>query len=72
MAEPGQGEEMSVEEFGRLCRKAYEGKTAEVLAAVDQDRRLATRADVDGWTLLLWACDGSHDNPQLAQGLLER
>ena len=70
MAEPGQGEEMS--EFDELCMKASERKTAEVLAAVDQDRRLATRADGFGWTLLIWACLGGHDNPQLAQGLLER
>ena len=63
---------MSDDEFRRLCAKAYEGKTAEVLAAVDQDRRLATRAKVYGWTLLIWACWGDHDNRLLAQGLLER
>ena len=63
---------MSEEEFYRLCLKARRGKTAEVLAAVDQDRRLATRADGGGWTLLNGACGGSLDNPQLAQGLLER
>ena len=61
---------MSEEEF-ELCGKAREGETAEVLAAVDQDRRLATKVGVDGWTLLISACLG-HDNPQLAQGLLER
>ena len=72
MADPGQGPEMSEAEFDRLCGKAYEGKTAEVLAAVDQDRRLATRADDNRWTLLICACNGDHDNPQLAQGLLER
>ena len=74
MAQQGQeqGAGMSEEEFSRLCVKASEGKTAEVLAAVDQDRRLATRADGVGWTLLMWACLGRHDNPQLAQGLLER
>ena len=72
MAELGQGEEMSEEEFDRLCNKAQQGKTAEVLAAVDHDRRLATRADGDGNTLLICACISSHDNPQLAQGLLER
>ena len=70
--ELGQGAEMSKEEFNKLCDKARERETAEVLAAVDQDRRLATRADVDGSTLLTWACGGGHDNPQLAQGLLER
>ena len=72
MAEVSQGEEMSKAEFARVCNKAYAGKTAEVLAAVDQDRRLATRANGDGWTLLICACRGSHNNPQLAQGLLER
>ena len=72
MAEPGQGEEMSVVEFNRLCDKVQLGKTAEVLAAVDQDRRLATRVGGNGDTLLIWACDGRHDNPHLAQGLLER
>ena len=81
MAVPGQGAEMSEVEFSRLlserefvrlCDKAYEGKTAEVLAAVDQDRRLATKANGNGWTLLICACYGDNDNPQLAQGLLER
>ena len=71
MAEPGQGAEMSEEEFDRLCDKAEEGKTVEVLAAVDQDRRLATRYAGDR-TLLMYVCWGNHDNPQLAQGLLER
>ena len=55
MAEPGQGEEMSKEEFDELCDKAYEGKTAEILAAVDQNRRLATRAQGNGMTLLISA-----------------
>ena len=72
MAEPGQGAEVSEAEFDRLCIKARARKTAEVLAAVDQDRRLATRANGSGWTLLIHACRGPHDNPQLAQGLLER
>ena len=63
---------MSEVEFDELCTKAGEGKTSEVLAAVDLDRRLATRADGNGSTLLTWACKGGHDNPQLAQGLLER
>ena len=72
MAELGQGAEMSEEEFGRLCDKALEGKTAELLASVDQNRRLTTRANGDGMTLMIWACCGRHDNPQLAQGLLER
>jgi len=64
--------EMSKEEFIRLCDKAHQGKTAEVLAAVDQDRRLATRAEGFGRTLLIWVSRGRIDNPQLAQGLLER
>ena len=40
MAQQGQeqGAGMSDEEFRRLCVKASEGETAEVLAAVDQDR----------------------------------
>ena len=62
---------MSKEEFDKFCKKANEGKTAEVLAAVNQDRRLTTRADGNGGTLLIWACEGGHD-PLLAQGLLER
>ena len=72
MAELGQRAEGRAEEFNRLCSKAFRGETTEVLAAVDQDRRLATRANVDGSTLLISACRGSLDNPQLAQGLLER
>ena len=74
MAERGPVAAMSEGEFEVLCSKARAGKTAEVLAAVDQDRRLATRAREDGVgkTLLLFACYGRHDNAQLAQGLLER
>ena len=72
MAQQGQalGAGMSNGEFRGLGVKAFEGKTAEVLAAVDQDRRLATRAGGVGTTLLIWACMGSHDNLHLAQGLL--
>lgn len=33
---------------------------------------LATRSGVNGRTLLIWVCEGSRDNPQLALGLLER
>ena len=66
-------ETMSDIDFELLCRKARDGKTAEVLEAVDQDRRLAIRTDfISGWTLLFWACLGRNDNPLLAQGLLER
>jgi hypothetical protein len=56
----------------RLCTKASDHKTTEVLAAVDQDRRLATRADRDGDTLLICACRSRYDNTQLAQGLLKK
>jgi hypothetical protein len=66
------GGQMNFDEFNRLCDMAANGRTVEVLAAVDQDRRLATRAQRDGWTLLMWACLCGHDNPQLAQGLLEK
>jgi len=64
--------EMSEEEFSRLCGDAREGKTAEVLAAVDQDRRLATRAEKKYYTLLMCSCQNYRDNPQIVQGLLER
>ena len=64
--------EMSNDEFERLCFKAHDHKTTEVLAAVDQDRRLATRACARGMTLLIYACIMRPDDPQLAQGLLER
>ena len=69
---------MSGEHFDVLCSIAGKGGTADVLAAVDQDSRLATRAHGKGLlhgkglTLLIHACRGSHDNPQLVQGLLER
>lgn len=63
--------EMSEDEFIRLCDKARDGKTAEVLAAVDQDRRLSTRAGKK-YTLLMCSCQNHRDNPQIVQGLLER
>jgi Ankyrin repeats (3 copies) len=66
------GGQMNVEEFNSLCYKVSAGKTAEVLAAVDQDRRLATRADGNGDTLLIWACRNFYDNTQLAQGILKK
>jgi len=66
-------ETMSDIDFELLCRKARDGKTDEVLAAVDHDRKLVIRSDfISGWTLLYWTCLGRHDNPLLAQGLLER
>jgi hypothetical protein len=64
--------EMSKEEFRKLMTKAHHGNTTEVLAAVDQDRRLVTRTNNSGFTLLINACHNGIDNPELAQGLLER
>jgi len=61
---------MSDVDFTNLCRNASDGETALVLAAVDIDPSLATRADGHGYTLLICACD--HANPLLAQGLLEK
>ena len=68
------GQLQGSEGFYDLCQKAHRGKTEEVLAAVDQCRNqnLATRSGVNGTTLLIWVCEGSRDNPQLALGLLER
>ncbi len=66
------GGQMSIDEFDRLGDKAKNGEIVEVLAAVDLDPSLVTRAGNYNNTLLTWACSGSHDNPQLAQGLLER
>jgi hypothetical protein len=63
----------SREEFEMLCKKAKDGKEVEVLAAVDQDRRLATRHDRwNLYTLLDYACMSEHDSPNFVQGLLER
>ena len=56
--------------FWELERKAGRGKTAAVLAAVDQDRRLATRAGGQGLTLLHLSCLGGHQ--ELSEGLLAR
>jgi ankyrin repeat protein len=63
--------EISDESFYGLCCFAASGKTAEVLAAVDLDPRLANRKH-DGRTLLTSACCDSDDNPQLIEGLLKR
>jgi len=60
-----------LDKFTRLCTKARKGKTKEVLAAVDQNRRFLNSAE-GGKTLLMCACESDHDNPQLVQGLLER
>ncbi len=44
---------MKRKEFEILCEKAKDGKEVEVLAAVDQNRRLATRYNFNsGCTLL--------------------
>lgn len=72
------GQGMSGEQFDVLCSIAGKGGTADVLAAIDLDPKLATRAhgkgllSGNGLTLLIHTCRGSHDNPQLVQGLLER
>jgi hypothetical protein len=63
--------------FEMLCDKAKDGKEVEVLAAVDQDRRLATRhndrfCSWDRYTLMDNACMSDHDSPNFVQGLLER
>ena len=56
--------------FVNLLGDAYRGDTAAVLAAVDEDKRLATRADRSGNTLLQLASQGGH--VELAAGLLDR
>jgi len=64
---------MKRKEFEILCEKVKDGKELEVLAAVDQNRRLATRYDFNsGCTLLHKVCLGYHDSPNFVQGLLER
>ena len=67
----GAGPEMEEEAFQALSDQAYRGETAAVLAAVDQDKRLATRAGSGiGFTLLHWASHGGH--VELAGSLLDR
>ena len=58
--------------FEALLQQAFRGQTAAVLAAVDQDKRLATRANMHGYgtTLLHWSCNRGH--LELAGALLER
>lgn len=64
---------MKRKEFEILCEKAKYGKEVEVLAAIDQNRRLATRYDFNsGCTLLHKVCLGNYDSPNFVQGLLER
>ena len=62
---------MDEERFSQLLDQALDGLTDVVLAAVDAEPGLATRATVDtGYTLLHNACSGGHDD--LARGLLDR
>ena len=56
--------------FNRLLGLCYWGKIDEVLAAVDIDSSLATRAGRGGETLLHHACMGQH--LELVSALLER
>ena len=65
------GPEMDEEAFSALSRQADRGETAAVLAAVDQDKRLATSASAThGLTLLHWSCFGGRQ--ELAGALLVR
>jgi ankyrin repeat protein len=63
--------EMSDDDFEALMEQAYQGHTQAVLAAVDQDGRLATRADNYRSTLLHVAWEGG-GHVELARGLLAR
>ena len=53
-----------------LLHQASRGDTVAVLAAVDQDKRLLTRAGLAGWTLLHYSCMGGQ--LELAGALLVR
>ena len=62
---------MDNQQFNQLRIQARDGETDVVLAAVDAEPGLLTRADEDyGWTLLHRACSGGHVD--LARGLLDR
>jgi hypothetical protein len=65
------GPGLDEEEFQALLMQARAGETAAVLAAVDQDKRLATRATVNDMTLLHCSCLGE-GHMELAGALLER
>ena len=66
-AEPG----LDKRAFDELLEQAGRGEAAAVLAAVDQDKRLFTRAgDQYGSTLLHSSCNGAH--LKLAGALIER
>ena len=60
---------MDDEEFKQLLERARGGETAAVLAAVDLDPALLTRADEHGFRLLHWACFGGQ--LELVTGLLD-
>ena len=62
--------EMDDDEFNELLWQARRGETAAVLAAVDLDPALLTRANANGDRLLHWACQDGH--LELATGLLDR
>jgi len=61
---------MDNQQFDQLRVQAEEGQTDVVLAAVDAEPGLVTRAGMEGWTLLHEACGGGHVD--LARGLLDR
>ena len=56
--------------FEELLLQAQRGETEAVLAALDLDPTLATRAGNGGYTLLHWACWGNH--LELGRALLDR
>ena len=61
---------MDDDEFVELLLRAERGETEVVLAAVDAEPGLATRAGDDDLTLLIQACIGNRI--ELARGLLDR
>ena len=68
MAEP----KMTERDFDALLNRAEQGHTQAVLAAVDQDGRLATRAGGFRQTLMHRACEGGGGHVELVRGLLAR
>jgi len=58
--------------FEKLCEKAKAGETKNVLAAVDNDKKLINRVDRRKYTLLHHACCCEYAAPLLVKGLLER
>ena len=66
----GRFKEMDNQQFDQLRHQAVRGETDVVLAAVDAEPGLVTRAGLYGLTLLHWACSGGHVD--LARGLLDR